>query len=516
MTRGCSAPTVRLAPLLMAALLAAGGCGLGVSSAPPSMTETEPPTAPVETWPTPTAGQPSEALPSEAPPSAAPSPAPSAVVAPTSVPTPRVTPAPTLPPVTPPWVYEGTLEFVDDDWYHEGAKGSVLANGDVLLVRQDGLMAAVRDARSSAWRIVPGLPAPRGWFGLVALPDGRALAVGGLNAEGVSFSSVYAFDPATEAWRRIGLLNWARTGPGVALLPDGRVLVAGGTFLNGEMRAAAPTAILASHHEEGSGRVELADADPGDGPTPVTVPYATVEIFDPATGTAEMTRPMACARGGPATATLADGRIMVAELADPGCGVAEIYDPATGSFEQTGELPPLDVKVLERQGVPADESGERWLGVPTPLGDGGALLGLGTWSKHSETVYRAFRYHPATNHWTQFGPTAAAVNTDPPARTRSWSLKGAALVALEEGRVFVAGGSIPQDYYSYDGWSGNQVTTRIFDPYTSTWASLPDMPVPMDEPFGLRLADGSVLLIGRPTGSGWWGLPPSALRYDFR
>ena len=285
--------------------------------------------------------------------------APGATTAPSVAPTPQVTPEPTLPPVTPPWAFDGSIALNDPDTDTEhwgwGTSDVLLANGDVLLVNGDGRRAAIRDADSAAWRIVPGLPAVRTGFGFVALGDGSALAIGGVNGDGVSFSSVYRFDPVETTWRKIGLLKWARSYPGVALLPDGRVLVAGGSFLNGEVIADASSVVLAAYPEDNPADVELADADP---PMPVTVPYATVEIFDPATGTSMMARPMACARGGPGVATLADGRIMVTDLVEAGCGAAEIYDPATGSFTKTGELPPLDLKALERLG-----GSRRWTGA---------------------------------------------------------------------------------------------------------------------------------------------------------
>ena len=392
----------------IAVLLAACGAGgvtpgaehLGTPAiATPSDPLWTPPAA--ETWPGPTV---------EAP-SGMPTTAPAATAAPSVAPTPRVTPEPTLPPVTLPWTLDGNITLDDPDTEHWswGTSDVLLANGDVLLVNGVGREAAVRDAGSGAWRTVPGLPALRTGFGFVALGDGSALAVGGVNGDGVSFSSVYRFDPVETTWQKIGLLEWARSYPGVALLPDGRVLVAGGSFLNGE-RADASSVVLAAYPEDSPADVELADVSVEE---PVAVPYATVEIFDPGTGTSTMARPMACARGEPGVAILADGRIMFTDLVEPGCGAAEIYDPATGSFTKTGDLPPLDLKALERQGVHAYGggeygSGDPWLGSPVALGDGGALLGLQEWMKHGQTIFRSFRFHPATNRWTQFGPTAAA------------------------------------------------------------------------------------------------------------
>jgi hypothetical protein len=375
--------------------------------------------------------------------------------------------------VTPPWKLDGSIALDDhdpdtEDWSWD-TSDVLLANGDVLLVNGGGRRAVIRDAGSGAWRIVTGLPAVRTGFGFVALGDGSALAVGGVNADGVSFSSVYRFDPVETTWQKIGLLEWARSYPGVALLPDGRVLVAGGSFLNGEVRADAPSVVLAAYPTDDPADVELADTDSG---TPITVPYATVEIFD----------------------------------------------PATGSFTKTGELPPLDLKTLERQGVHAWAGGQPWFGSPVELGDGGALLGLQEWMKHGQTIFRTLRFHPATNSWTQFGPTAAAVSRDTETETKTettrwWSLKEAELVPLDDGRVFIAGGSVPQEHGEDGSW-GNVLTTRIFDPVRSELRLGADLPGEMTVHAALQLRDGSVLLVGQ-FGWGHMERPLTAIRYVF-
>jgi hypothetical protein len=458
-----------------------------------------------ETWPGPTAEVPSRM----------PTTAPGATSAPSVAPTPRVTPEPTLPPVTPRWVYEGIAlndpdAFPDaEHWYR--VANLLLANGDVLLVNGGGREVAIRDAGSGAWRTVPGLPAVRTGFGFVALGDGSALAVGGVNDHGVSFSSVYRFDPVATTWQKIGLLEWARSYPGVALLPDGRVLVAGGSFLNGE-RADASSVVLAAYPEDNPAGIELADIDV---PEPVTVPYATVEIFDPATGTSRMARPMACARGEPGVATLADGRILVTDRVEHGCGAAEIYDPATGSFTKTGELPPLDTKALERLGVdPSADASDYFqyesLDGPFAMGDGGALLGFSQDQKHGDSLHRSFRFRPATNSWAQFGPMAAI--TWEGKCTNSYSLRSATLVPLAGGRVFVVGGSIPCDKEE-GGWDP-VLTTRIFDPVRNDWLVGADLPGEMTVSAALQLPDGSVLLAGR-FGEDWYERPITAIRYVF-
>ena len=49
------------------------------------------------------------------------------------------------------------------------------------------------DSASAGWKAVEPLPKARSGFAMVTLPDGRALVVGGLNDQGQSYSSSYAF-----------------------------------------------------------------------------------------------------------------------------------------------------------------------------------------------------------------------------------------------------------------------------------------------------------------------------------
>ncbi len=416
----------------------------------------------------------------------------------------------------PQWELAGSVDIGSREAGTALNGGVMLANGDVLLVGSDGRKAAVRNARTGVWRVVPGLPADRTAFGFIALPDGSALVVGGTNAQGVSYSSVYRYDPSASTWQRLGVLNWARTSPGVAILRDGRVLVAGGAYLNGKREGeGSTTVVLAGYRSHAVEPAALADVDV---PQPVSVPYASVEILDPAAGRSEMVSPLGCARAHPGVATLSDGRIMFADLAKSGCGVAEVYDPATGSFTGTGELRPIDTRSLARQGVELWEGDfsswyEELLLGPVALADGGALLRIDQSQKHGDAVYRSFRYRPDTNSWAQFGPTAAATwawPSDELRCTKSYSLSGASLVPLADGRLFVVGGSIPcQGGY----WFPQLLTTRIFDPSRNAWTSEADLPSPMTVEESLELMDGSVLLVGRLGGGYETDYPLSGLRY---
>ena len=131
------------------------------------------------------------------------------------------------------------------------------------------------------------------WRSMMAV---RSVA-GGINDDSESFSSTYAFNPATEHWSKVGLMHTARTDPVAAVLSDGRVIVAGGRYSTGPNDYGTTDVVLAVFHDDrfspsGHGSPVLADADPG----PTGRALATAEIFDPRTCTRSQTGSMRYAR----------------------------------------------------------------------------------------------------------------------------------------------------------------------------------------------------------------------------
>ena len=90
----------------------------------------------------------------------------------------------------------------------------------------------VYDPAEDVWGGVQGLT--RLGFELVALPDGRALAIGGNDGgelsggTGAMTADVHRFEPVRGVWVPVSPMSTARSDPQVAVLEDGRVLVAGG------------------------------------------------------------------------------------------------------------------------------------------------------------------------------------------------------------------------------------------------------------------------------------------------
>jgi hypothetical protein len=118
----------------------------------------------------------------------------------------------------------------------QGFDAVVLGDGRVLAVGSDwdchpgpaepgSETAEVYDAVADTWSEVESLNKPRKVPATVVLANGRALVLGGVNSEDVSFSSTKIFDPATRAWTDGPLLEYARLRPSAVRLDDGRVLV---------------------------------------------------------------------------------------------------------------------------------------------------------------------------------------------------------------------------------------------------------------------------------------------------
>jgi hypothetical protein len=403
------------------------------------------------------------------------------------------------------------------DWFD----AVLLGDGRVLAIgasgEQEPPSAQLYDPATDTWSATIGLPRPRFESALVALRDGRALVIGGLNGDAYaddtqSYSSAYAFDPETETWAKVGLMTTARTAPSAAVLPDGRVLVAGGYYQTG------PQGSASIPQPDGLDEVVLAAYRPDTPPVPLPsrpplddadVPphgyaLATAELFDPSTNTWSTTGPMRYARAGAAVSTLADGRVLVV---GSGSGditgvhpdapfTAEIYDPRTGRFSLAGELPRIDLAAVRRLGVdlPLDRMAPAATGSLVALAEGGALLvGNAEWEKHTADIIRSFRFDARTLSWAETGQACASAWDDTHttlARTPGPCRLGAAVARLPDGRVLVAGGA-GRPYYVDEPTP----TAELYDSGARTWAALPDMPTGVVGAGAVALDDASILLI---------------------
>jgi hypothetical protein len=194
-----------------------------------------------------------------------------------------------------------------------GHTATLLANGKVLIAGgadQDptgtGLDSAeLYDPSTGAFTQTGSMAVGRFLHTATLLQNGKVLFVGGaLTSTSDPVASAELYDPVTGSFTMTGAMATAREQHTATLLADGRVLIVGGT---------TPT---------GTGDLQ---------------PTATVEIYDPSTGSFSVTGSMAEARSLHTATFLPSGNVLVA-----GGGVenstAELYDPATGSFSITGGM----------------------------------------------------------------------------------------------------------------------------------------------------------------------------------
>ncbi len=121
-----------------------------------------------------------------------------------------------------------------------GFDAVVLGDGTVLAVGDDqaclpgpaapGSERAERyDPAADTWVEVPSLNKPRKEPATVAMWDGSAMVLGGLNDIEQPFSSTKVFETETGAWTDGPLMGLGRANPLAVTLPDGRVFVVSNT-----------------------------------------------------------------------------------------------------------------------------------------------------------------------------------------------------------------------------------------------------------------------------------------------
>ena len=271
-------------------------------------------------------------------------------------------------------------------------------------------------------------------------------------------------------WTPTGSMNTPRDGHAATLLPSGKVLVAGGFF----------------------------PAPDGD------FPFATAELYDPATGTWSVTGSMSVPRAFHSLTLLPTGKVLVAGGGDTS---AELYDPETGQWTPTGSMS------IPRFGYTA-----------TLLPTGEVLVVGGIFQTNVPAFASAELYDPATGQWhatgalstgrlrhtatilasgkvlvlgglTQFTgpPTSSAELYDPAAGT--WTPAVPMLTArtthtstlLPSGAVLVAGGF---------GTGFTALTeAELLDPESGTWRRTGSLLAP-NSGTATRLPSGRVLLVG--------------------
>lgn len=274
--------------------------------------------------------------------------------------------------------------------------GRVLAVGGAILPNYYSTVTQLYDPTTGQWALTGGYHQIHGQHSIVVLNDGKVLMAGGEPGGGGVFATAELYDPATGIWSLTGSMHQARSMAPIIKLLDGRVLIIGGATHPGTTN--------------------------------------TTEIYDPANGqwtvAGNLQVPIEDGGGGDAV-LLDDGRVLkvggAGGFSSPATSaVAELFDPATGQWTQTGDL-----------------LAARYTTHLVKLQDGKVLMMAG--NQWGQPLSDCEIYDPATGQWTATGSTNYT--------------RADKAVLMPDGRVLAAGG---------DDTTG--VTSEIYDPATGAWS----------------------------------------------
>lgn len=135
-------------------------------------------------------------------------------------------------PATNQWTDSGPMTVVRSN--HAAA---TLSSGEVLTAGGMDNWGAINgnadlgDAATALWNVAPAMFDARMYHVMLALPDGRALAIGGQQVQLHSFVDIprcEVYDPLAGGWARTGSMAVARESHSATVLANGDVLVTGG------------------------------------------------------------------------------------------------------------------------------------------------------------------------------------------------------------------------------------------------------------------------------------------------
>jgi Galactose oxidase, central domain len=287
-------------------------------------------------------------------------------------------------PATGAWTLTGAL--VEARQQHSA---TLLPSGKVLVAggwNEDGplVSAELYDPGTGTWRLTGSLAAIRLAQTATLLASGGVLVAGGATTAGPSASSE-VYDPETGTWAATGSMVTPHMYHTATLLPSGKVLVAGGLTdstglpgselydpLTGMWNATGPMATSHIYHSATllpSGKVLVSAGEGADNPVLSNNILASAELYDPGTGTWQLTGSMATAREYHTATLLPSGMALISGGTGNGdnfLASAERYDPGTGTWSSAGSLatprlnPTMTLlasgKVLVSGGVGADDS----------------------------------------------------------------------------------------------------------------------------------------------------------------
>ena len=312
------------------------------------------------------------------------------------------------------------------------------------------------------------------------LKNGQVLIAGGDHIggpEGIFTAELY--DPQTGAFFATGRMTTARRDHTATLLPDGKVLIAGGrspvlwsSFLasaelyDPDTRTFTPTGdmtVARMGHTAtllNNGRVLIVG---GFDYSPPSHGLASVELYDPLTGTFTATSNMTGGWSGQTATLLPDGKVLVSSAyAQSGFWAAETYDPRTDTFTPTDRSPRFGLLYYHTASL---------------LPDGTVLIAGGGRLDEGLTLADAGIYDPG------IGTFAATGNMTTLRRLH-------AATVLLDGTVLITGGEAP----FMDGSPG--ASAEVYDPFTRAFNHVGDMIISRSAHTATRLNNGAVLIAG--------------------
>ncbi len=189
--------------------------------------------------------------------------------------------------------------------------------------------AETYDPITGTWSAAGSMTARRTEFSLVALKNGKVLAIGGNEAAGsIVHSSAELYDPTTNLWTQTGSLTQGpRDYLSANLLPDGRVIVIGGT------------------------------------PNSTNTPYSVTEIYDPATGTFTVGPSLNFARQEHASVVLPNGSVVVmGGYGSAGLSSVELLNLSNPASTNTS-LNTINTPATSSNKTAGSASGTNWTGT---------------------------------------------------------------------------------------------------------------------------------------------------------
>lgn len=302
------------------------------------------------------------------------------------------------------------------------------------------------------WSAVAPMLGKRSQHTLAALPDGKAIAIGGTTNGSSNLSTTEIYDPVANTWTAGPAMTVARALHTTTAIAGGKFLVAGGGSSTAEVFT--PGGSFAATGSMSAARTTAAAVALPSGKVLITggTGLSTAELYDPTTGTFSAAAAMASTRFGHSAFPAAGGKVVVIGGSyGSGGRYAELYDPATNTWSDISSGATV-----------------RTFAFFAPL-PGERVLAAGGNEGGSRTTAEIF--DAATMKWTP-------VEALPRGRDSGFT------ATLASGAVLLLGG-LPSN-----------TAADVFDPTAGKWSNAPSLAVGRDLSPHARLNDGRVLVAG--------------------